>query len=72
MIILMCLSFSVSAQEDEKKSSLFTDEQDGAFDVSDFLASKKGFLPVPMIITGPTFGLGGALNIMFLHDSLNG
>ena len=65
---------SANNQDETKKEpqapSLFTDQQDGAFDVSDFLASKKGFLPVPMIITGPTFGFGGALNVMFLHDSL--
>jgi surface antigen Omp85-like protein len=56
---------------DESKSP-FVDEEDGKLDVSDWLASKYGFLPVPMIITGPTFGLGAGLNLMFLHDKFAG
>lgn len=56
----------------EFNQSMFFDERDGYVDVSKFLASKKGFLPTPIIITGPTFGLGGGLNVMFLHESLAG
>jgi len=50
----------------------FTDPNDGMFDVSHWLAEKKGFFPVPIVITEPAvgFGLGGAL--VFLHDPLTG
>ncbi len=50
--------------------SLFVSEEDGKFDVSDFLSTKYGFMPVPMIVTEPAIGYGGGLNLMFLHDSL--
>jgi len=53
-------------------STLFHDEKDGQFDISNWLASRHGFLPVPIIITGPTLGAGGGLNLMFLHGGLEG
>ena len=39
------------------------DPEDGMLDASDYLASARGFLPVPIIITEPAvgFGLGAAL-----------
>jgi hypothetical protein len=53
-------------------SSLFFDPKDGQFDISNWLASRHGFMPVPIIITGPTLGAGGGLNLMFLHGGLTG
>ena len=32
------------------------DPQDGMMDASDYLASARGFLPVPIIITEPAVG----------------
>jgi len=49
---------------------LFFSQEDGKFDVSDFLSHKHGFLPTPIIITEPAIGYGGGLNVMFLHESL--
>lgn len=65
-------AFLVTLAFGETNSSLFIDDDDGYFDVSKFLASKQGFLPTPILITGPTFGLGGGLNVMFLHGTLAG
>ena len=48
--------------------ALFSKE-DGAFDVSDYLATKYGFMPVPVIITEPAVGYGAGLTMLFLHDS---
>jgi len=55
------------AEEDGSFWDYFEDEEDGAFDVSDWLATKSGFLPLVTIITEPAvgFGLGGGL--MFVH-----
>ena len=50
----------------------FTDPSDGMFDVSDWLAEKKGFFPVPMIITEPAVGYGAGAALVFLHDPLSG
>jgi hypothetical protein len=52
--------------------ALFHDSQDGQFDISNWLASRHGFIPVPIVITGPTLGAGGGLNLMFLHGGLTG
>jgi hypothetical protein len=48
----------------------FIDPTDGCFDISQFLASRVGFMPVPIIITEPAVGFGGGLGLMFLHDRL--
>lgn len=46
------------------------DREDGALDLSYWLAEKKGFLPILMPITEPAigYGLGGAA--LFLHQSI--
>jgi len=49
---------------------LFVSDDDGKFDVSKYLGSKYGFLPVPIIVTEPAVGYGGGLNLLFLHDSI--
>ncbi|MEJ2238548.1 MAG: BamA/TamA family outer membrane protein [Gemmatimonadales bacterium] len=52
--------------------ALFRDPDDGKFDVSGWLSSRYGFLPVPIIITGPTFGAGGGVNLLYMHGKLAG
>ncbi len=49
---------------------MFISDEDGKFDVSKYLGSKYGFLPVPIIVTEPAVGYGGGLNLLFLHDSI--
>ena len=44
---------------------LFISEEDGKFDVSAFLSTKYGYLPIPVVVTEPAIGYGGGLNIMF-------
>ena len=48
----------------------FTDPEDGALDMSEFIIDYKGFLPVPLIITEPAVGYGGGLGLMFVRNSL--
>lgn len=66
---ILFLAFTCSLNGQEKKISAFRDSIDNAFDVSDFLITKKGLLPVPMLITEPAIGYGGALGLLFFHDS---
>jgi len=49
---------------------LLIDPYDGAFDISAFLQTTRGFMPVGTVITEPALGYGGALGMMFLHDSI--
>ena len=48
--------------------SLFRDPEDGAFDVSNFLSTRVGFLPIAMPITEPAVGYGLGLGLSFFHD----
>jgi len=48
------------------------DPVDNKIDASKFLAEKKGFLPVPIIITEPAVGYGLGLAAVFFHDPLAG
>lgn len=61
----------------EKKSGerpsikdLLIDPDDGALDVSAFLRTARGFLPIGTVITEPAIGYGGGLGLLFLHDSI--
>jgi hypothetical protein len=48
----------------------FRDPEDGAFDISNHLASATGFLPIPIIITEPAVGYGGGLLAAYFHGSV--
>ena len=52
-------------------SSWFTDTlidpRDGMLDASDYLASARGFLPIPIIITEPAVGYGLGLAVAYFH-----
>jgi len=64
-----------AARADEPKPGLldrFRDKQDGEFDVSDWLLEKKGFLPVPVIITEPAVGYGGGVFLLFFKKPEGG
>ncbi|RKZ18086.1 glyceraldehyde-3-phosphate dehydrogenase [bacterium] len=54
----------------QTRHDLFFDPDDGQLDLSGFLTTRSGFLPVASIITEPAVGYGGALGLMFLHDSI--
>jgi hypothetical protein len=64
------LSFACLACAAEDKPGLFTDPQDGAFDTSEWLLDRKGFLPVPIIITEPAVGSGGGAALLFFRESI--
>ena len=45
----------------------FSDPVDGQLDLSYYLATARGFLPIPMIVTEPAVGYGGGALGMFLR-----
>ena len=49
---------------------LFTDPEDGKLDASEWLLDRKGFLPVPIVITEPAIGYGAGLVALFFRDSI--
>jgi hypothetical protein len=53
----------------EEASATFRN-QDGDFDLSDWLLDRRGFLPVPVIITEPAVGYGAGLFALFFRQSI--
>jgi hypothetical protein len=45
----------------------FIDPHDSKFDTSQWILDKKGFLPVPIIITEPAVGYGAGAALLFFH-----
>ena len=45
-------------------------DKDGALDLSEWLLDKKGFLPVPVIITEPAVGYGAGMFALFFRQSI--
>jgi len=48
----------------------FIDQKDHNLDISDWLIDRKGFLPIPIVITEPAVGYGGGVALMFVRNSL--
>ncbi|HSB22023.1 MAG TPA: BamA/TamA family outer membrane protein, partial [Burkholderiaceae bacterium] len=46
------------------------DPDDGQFDLSEWLLDRKGFLPVPIVITEPAVGFGGGVVATFFRESI--
>jgi len=61
---LLSLTEPLSAQG---RLSQMRDPGDGAFDLSAWLATSAGFLPILMPVTEPAVGYGGALGLTFFH-----
>jgi len=72
IIISFTLTLMAGAVNAASMRDCFTDPEDGLFDVSHWLAEKKGFFPVPIIITEPAIGFGLGAALVFLHDPLAG
>jgi hypothetical protein len=50
----------------------FIDPEDGFLDTSEWLSTRRGFLPVPIVITEPAVGYGGGLALTFFHGQFGG
>jgi hypothetical protein len=64
-LLAMVAALSVHAAE-EQASSKFKDPEDGKFDVSGYLDTAYGFLPVLAPITEPAVGYGAAAALLFI------
>ena len=47
--------------------AVFEDPVDGRLDASRWLLDRKGFLPVPILVTEPAVGYGAGLGLLFFH-----
>jgi len=65
ILIFFCLP-GLKAQTFKK---YLIDSTDHAFDMSKYLATRIGIMPVPTIITEPAVGYGGGLGLIYFHRS---
>jgi hypothetical protein len=64
------LALAIAAPAVAQERDIFTDPEDGAFDASAWLLDKKGFLPVPILITEPAIGYGGGAALLWFRESM--
>ena len=72
LLLAVGLGLNIQAQEKQDKKGFFAafrDSEDGAFDISDWLITKKGLLVVPTIITEPSVGYGAAAAAVYFHSA---
>lgn len=61
---------SLNLENEKSKKISFKDSIDGKFDVSDFIITKKGFIPLPVIVTEPSLGgFGGGFVPIFIQPN---
>src|SRR4029077_2619686 len=53
-----------------RAASPFRDPTDGQLDLSDWLVTRKGGLPIATVITEPAVGYGLGLGVLFFHQSI--
>ena len=68
---IAALGFSCQAlAQGQDKRGPFTDPEDGKLDASEWLLDRRGFLPVPIIVTEPAVGYGAGAALLFFRESI--
>ncbi|MCK4790569.1 MAG: BamA/TamA family outer membrane protein [Desulfobacteraceae bacterium] len=67
-VLLFIVSFSGESSLAQSLWDNLKDSEDGAFDMSQFLSSRVGFLPVVIPITEPAVGIGLAGGVAYFHE----
>jgi hypothetical protein len=70
VILVAFVAFTVNVRASDGDKALLTDATDGNLDLSNWLIDRKGFLPVPIIITEPALGFGGGAALLFFRQSM--
>lgn len=69
-VLLLLLLAGRAWGQPTDKGSLFTDPEDGKLDASEWLLDRRGFLPVPIIVTEPAVGYGAGAALLFFRESI--
>ena len=67
LTLLLATLVVSTTHADESWRELFKDPRDGRMDASRWLLERRGFLPIPVIITEPAVGYGGGIALAFFH-----
>jgi hypothetical protein len=68
-IALIILCFVLSESKAQNQVKLFRDTTDNAIDISNWLSTVTGFVPIVMPITEPAIGYGAAGGLVFFHPN---
>ncbi len=68
-VMMLIILFNTIPVSGNSFFSQFVDPRDGKFDMSQWLAGRTGFLPIPILISDPAVGYGGGLGLAFFHNS---
>ncbi len=68
--LLLVLWAGQAVAQQAEKENIFRDPEDGEFDASAWLLDKKGFLPVPILITEPAIGYGAGAALLWFRESI--
>jgi len=69
-LLLLLLFVGPAWAQPADKRGPFTDPEDGKLDTSEWLLERKGFLPVPILITEPAVGYGVGAALLFFRESI--
>jgi len=70
LILAMLAPHAAFAADVRETFKRFIDPQDGQLDLSEWLLDRKGFLPVPIIITEPAVGYGAGVALVFIGGTI--
>src|SRR5262245_60404227 len=70
LLAVALLLLAVSQSHARSLLDQFEDPQDHQFDASEWLLDRKGFLPLPIVITEPAVGYGGGIALVFFRESI--
>ena len=66
-LALGCRVYAAEPDSEQETPSRFRDSEDGKFDISAFLATAYGFIPLLVPITDPAVGYGAVAAAVFVH-----
>ena len=69
LVVAFALSPTLAVANAREMFQRFLDPEDGQLDLSEWLLDRRGFLPVPIIITEPAVGFGGGVALVFISET---
>ena len=69
-LVFLLLVLATAPASAQRVPDAFRDPEDGRFDLSEHLLTRRGLLPMPILITEPALGYGAGLALTYFSQSL--